>query len=114
MPLRKLVDLVRPHAAVTTVAFYSFGEGLYGGAYYDTHTLANCLKPASILAWEMNYAPLSEGHGAPLRLRVENQLGYKMVKWVCRVEFVESYEQVGKGFGGKNEDDEYFDLLADT
>ena len=45
---------------------------------------------------------------------MENQLGYKMVKWVCRVEFVESYEQVGKGFGGKNEDDEYFDLLADT
>ncbi len=114
LPLSKLVELVKPHAAVTTVAFYSFGEGLYGGAYYDTHTLANCLKPASLLAWEMNYAPLSEGHGAPLRLRVENQLGYKMVKWVCRVDFVEGPEQVGKGFGGKNEDDEYFDLLADT
>ena len=114
LPLSQLVALVRPHAAATTVAFYSFGEGLYGGAYYDTHTLANCLKPASILAWEMNYAPLTVGHGAPLRLRVENQLGYKMVKWICRIEFVATHEHLGKGYGGKNEDDEYFDLLAST
>jgi hypothetical protein len=45
---------------------------------------------------------------------VENQLGYKMVKWVRSIEFIESHEDVGKGYGGKNEDDEYFDLLADT
>jgi sulfoxide reductase catalytic subunit YedY len=114
LPISKLVALVKPHASVTTVAFYSFGEGLYGGVYYDTHTLSNCMKPQSILAWEMNYMPLSEMHGAPLRLRVENQLGYKMVKWINRIEFVETHTSLGKGFGGKNEDDEYFDLLADT
>jgi DMSO/TMAO reductase YedYZ molybdopterin-dependent catalytic subunit len=62
----------------------------------------------------MNYEPLSLGHGAPLRLRVENQLGYKMVKWISSIEFVQSPENLGKGFGGKNEDDEYFDLLADS
>jgi DMSO/TMAO reductase YedYZ molybdopterin-dependent catalytic subunit len=49
--------------------------------------------------------------GAPLRLRVENQLGYKMVKWIERIEFIESEKQLGKGEGGANEDDEYFDLL---
>ena len=55
---------------------------------------------------------LPELHGAPLRLRVENQLGYKQVKWIREIEYVVSEEQVGKGHGGKNEDDEYFDLNA--
>jgi DMSO/TMAO reductase YedYZ molybdopterin-dependent catalytic subunit len=55
----------------------------------------------------MNGEPLPAIHGAPLRLRVENQLGYKMIKWIERIEFVESE----KGEGGSNEDDEYFDLL---
>ena len=59
----------------------------------------------------MNYQPLPSGHGAPLRLRVENQLGYKMVKWISKIEFLETAELIGKGYGGKNEDDEYFDLL---
>jgi len=114
VPMKEIIDLVKPHANVTTVAFYSFGEGLYGGIYYDTNTLDNCMKPKSILAWEMNYEALPIEHGAPIRLRVENQLGYKMVKWISAIEFVETYKTIGKGFGGKNEDDEYFDLLADT
>lgn len=114
LPIKAIVDLVKPLPSATTVVFYSFGEGLYGGVYYDTHTLDNCLKPGSILAWEMNYETLSEVYGAPLRLRVENQLGYKMVKWIERIEFVETHETIGKGYGGKNEDDEYFDLLAST
>ncbi|MDB5276427.1 MAG: molybdopterin-dependent oxidoreductase [Ferruginibacter sp.] len=114
LPIGKIIELVKPHATVTTVAFYSFGEGLYGGVYYDTSTLDNCLKPQSILAWEMNYETLPPEHGAPLRLRIENQLGYKMVKWISSIEFLETHESIGKGFGGKNEDDEYFDLLANT
>jgi DMSO/TMAO reductase YedYZ molybdopterin-dependent catalytic subunit len=64
-----------------------------------------------MLATEMNGKPLTEVYGAPLRLRVENQLGYKMVKWIERIEFIESERTVGLGEGGKNEDDEYFDLL---
>ncbi|MBS1681146.1 MAG: molybdopterin-dependent oxidoreductase [Bacteroidetes bacterium] len=114
LPIKALADLVKPHPNVTTVVFYSFGEGLYGGHYYDTHTLKNCLKPQSILAWEMNYEPLPQVYGAPLRLRIENQLGYKMVKWIERIEFTETHKTVGKGYGGKNEDDEYFDLIANT
>lgn len=112
--ITKIIELVKPDPSVTTVAFFSFGEGIFGGTYYDTHTLDNCKKPYSILAWEMNYKPLSLGYGAPLRLRVENQLGYKMVKWIERIEFLKSAEDLGKGFGGKSEDDEYFDLLADS
>jgi DMSO/TMAO reductase YedYZ molybdopterin-dependent catalytic subunit len=59
----------------------------------------------------MNGNKLPEEYGAPLRLRVEDQLGYKMVKWIERIEFIESEKAVGMGEGGKNEDDEYFDLL---
>ncbi|HLY73703.1 MAG TPA: molybdopterin-dependent oxidoreductase [Planctomycetota bacterium] len=70
--------------------FRVFGEDLYGGAYYDTPALSNVLKGQSILAWEMNYKPLTPLHGAPVRLRVENQLGYQMVKWIKSIEFVES------------------------
>lgn len=65
-----------------------------------------------MLALEMNYKSLPLEHGAPLRLRIENQLGYKMVKWISAIEFVQTYKTIGKGLGGKNEDDEYFGLLA--
>lgn len=109
--MEKLVDLVKPKAAAKTVAFFSYGDSLYGGAYYDTQTLDNVLKLECLLAVEMNGSPLPQVYGAPLRLRVENQLGYKMVKWIERIEFVESEDRIGKGEGGKNEDDEYFDLL---
>jgi DMSO/TMAO reductase YedYZ molybdopterin-dependent catalytic subunit/thiosulfate reductase cytochrome b subunit len=114
IPLSKIIEIVKPHDCVKDVVFYSFGEGLYGGVYYDTHSLYNCMKALSILAWEMNYEPLPLEHGAPLRLRVENQLGYKMVKWIKTIEFVETYKTIGKGYGGTNEDDEYFDFLAST
>jgi DMSO/TMAO reductase YedYZ molybdopterin-dependent catalytic subunit len=111
VPMKTLVDLVKPTPAVHTVVFYSFGDGLYGGVYYETQRLEDVLNPACLLALEMNQRPLPDVYGAPLRLRVENQLGYKMVKWIERIEFMESEKCVGEGEGGKNEDDEYFDLL---
>ncbi len=113
LSLERLVELVQPKAEVEVVVFYSFGEGLYGGEYYDTQSLENVLHPQCILATEMNYESLGRLYGAPLRLRVENQLGYKMVKWIKSIEFVTSEEKVGEGYGGKNEDDEYFDLIPD-
>ena len=61
----------------------------------------------------INYAPLRTVYGAPLRLRVENQLGYKMVKWISAIEFIASEKAVGAGYGGIKEDEEYFDLIAD-
>ena len=111
VPMREVIKLVRPQPAARVVAFFSFGGSLYGGFYYDTQLMENVLKPECILAFEMNNEPLPEVYGAPLRLRVENQLGYKMVKWIERIEFIESEKLIGKGQGGKNEDDEYFDLL---
>jgi DMSO/TMAO reductase YedYZ molybdopterin-dependent catalytic subunit/thiosulfate reductase cytochrome b subunit len=111
IPMKMLIELVRPKPEAKVVAFFSFGEALYGGLYYDTQSLENVLKPQCLLATHMNGQPLPAVYGAPLRLRVENQLGYKMVKWIERIDFIESEKMLGKGEGGKNEDDEYFDLL---
>jgi len=111
LPVKTLIDLVKPKRSVKTVAFFSFGESLYGGGYYDTQSLENVLKPECLLAYGMNGVPLPAVYGAPLRLRVENQLGYKMVKWIERIEFIESEKVLGEGEGGSNEDHEYFDLL---
>ena len=111
IPMRALIGLVRPTPEAKVVAFFSFGEALYGGPYYDTQSLENVLKAQCLLATRMNGLPLPAVYGAPLRLRVENQLGYKMVKWIERIEFIQSEKLLGAGEGGKNEDDEYFDLL---
>lgn len=113
LPLATLIEMVHPQPEAKVCVFYSFGEGLYGGEYYDTQPLENAMHPQSLLAYEMNGAPLPALYGAPLRLRVENQLGYKMVKWIKSIEFVASEKTIGKGHGGKNEDDEYFDLFPE-
>jgi methionine sulfoxide reductase catalytic subunit len=112
LPMAELVALVRPTSAATAAVFYSFGEGGEGGQFYDSLSMENARHPQTLLAYEMNSAPLIELHGAPLRLRVENQLGFKMVKWIRAIEFVESVKSINEGEGGYNEDHEYFGELA--
>lgn len=111
IPMLRLIDLVKPLPSARVVEFISFGEGTFGGVYYDTQRLEDVVKPECLLAYEMNDEPLPQVHGAPLRLRVENQLGFKMVKWIREIRFVETEKTVGEGYGGANEDQEYFDLL---
>ena len=111
LPLSTLIKHVKPFPYARTIVFYSFGAGLYSETYYDTQTISDALKPECLLAYEMNGKSLPLEYGAPLRLRTENQLGYKMVKWIERIEFVMSEKEVGLGMGGTNEDDEYFDLI---
>jgi DMSO/TMAO reductase YedYZ molybdopterin-dependent catalytic subunit len=112
LPMEELIKVVRPKANARAVVFHSFGEGGEGGVYYDSHSLSNLMHPQSMLAYEMNGTALGELHGSPLRLRVENQLGFKMVKWIRAIEFVESYKSVGRGEGGYKEDHNYFGELA--
>ena len=103
-----LMKLVRPTPKAGTIVFYSFGEGGEGGQFYDSLPLSNARHPQVLLAYEMNSKPLGTNYGAPLRLRVENQLGFKMVKWIESIEFVEKAASVNLGEGGYNEDYEYF------
>jgi len=75
-----------------------------GVPYYESIDLVDAFHPQTILAWAMNDRPLEIGHGAPLRLRVERQLGYKQAKYVMRIEAVASLAQIGLGKGGYWED----------
>ncbi|MDQ2959280.1 MAG: molybdopterin-dependent oxidoreductase, partial [Actinomycetota bacterium] len=83
-----VIDLVRPRPEAKWVVFYSLGDGPDGGIYYDAHPIEQMSYHLTMLAYDMNGAPLTFGHGAPLRLRNEVQLGFKQVKWVKGVEFV--------------------------
>ena len=80
---------------------------LSGDKYYESIDLAAAYHPQTILAYDMNDAPLPVAHGAPLRLRVERQLGYKMAKYVMRIELAQSFAQYGDGRGGYWEDRGY-------
>ena len=106
--MRTICEMVRPMANAKWVVFYSFAEGSDGGRYYDCHPIANMYHEQTLLAYGLNGEPLNESHGAPLRLRDEVELGFKMVKWIEAIEFVESYEHLGGGYGGYNEDHEYY------
>ena len=70
------------------------------GQYYESIDLIDAYHPQTILAYDMNDAPLTVRHGAPLRLRVERQLGYKHAKYVMRIEAVKDFAQIGRGNGG--------------
>jgi DMSO/TMAO reductase YedYZ molybdopterin-dependent catalytic subunit len=72
--------------------------------YYESIDLADAFHPQTILAWRMNDRPLEVQHGAPIRLRVERQLGYKHAKFVQRIEAVASLSGVYGGQGGFWED----------
>jgi DMSO/TMAO reductase YedYZ molybdopterin-dependent catalytic subunit len=72
--------------------------------YYESIDMEDALHPQTILAYELNGETLPIKNGAPLRLRVERQLGYKMAKYLMRIELVESFAHIGGGRGGYWED----------
>ncbi|MCY0906356.1 molybdopterin-dependent oxidoreductase [Arthrobacter sp. H14-L1] len=106
--MQTIVDLAKPKPAAKWVIFYSFAEGPDTGIYYDAQPIGQMSYRLTMLAYEMNDQPLSFGHGAPLRLRNEVQLGFKLVKWIKGIEFVEHFSEVGGGQGGYNNDHEFF------
>jgi thiosulfate reductase cytochrome b subunit len=118
VPLANLIRLVRPSPAANAVVFHSFGDGVAvhektdGVRYYDSLSIADAQSPQTLLAFDLNGQPLTPLHGAPLRLRVENQLGFKMVKWIQSIEFVADIRSIGQGEGGFAEDHEYFGWRA--
>ena len=75
--------------------------------YYESIDLLDANHPQTILAYEMNDAPLPVANGAPIRLRVERQLGYKHAKYVTAIELVASFAHIAGGKGGYWEDRGY-------
>ena len=85
-------------------AVFHCADTLEGKPYYESIDLVDAFHPQTILAWAMNGQPLSEPHGAPIRLRVERQLGYKQAKYIMRIELRDTLAGLYRGGGGFWED----------
>jgi DMSO/TMAO reductase YedYZ molybdopterin-dependent catalytic subunit len=75
--------------------------------YYESVDLDDAFHEQTILAWELNGKPLPVENGAPLRARIERQLGYKQPKYLHRVELVGAFDKINGGRGGYWEDQGY-------
>lgn len=106
--MQTILDIAKPKPEAKWLIFYSFALGPEGGLYYDAQPIEQMSYKLTMLAYDMNGEPVSFGHGAPLRLRNEIQLGFKMVKWIKGIEFVENFSEIGGGLGGYNNDHEFF------
>jgi sulfoxide reductase catalytic subunit YedY len=117
--LHHIIGLCQPLPAAHYIVFYSFDNKSTSephaqgpGFFYGTIRVELAEDPQTMLAYEMNGQPLPINHGAPLRLRVETQLGFTMVKYIREIEFIEGYKTIGRGRGGWREDYQYFSQEA--
>jgi len=113
VPLAEILRQCGTLPVARYLIFHSHQMDEQGREYYGSLDLEEAMSPQTILAYEMNGAPLSLEHGAPLRLRVETKLGFKMVKWLKSIELVEDYRKIGEGHGGYREDFQYFGTDAE-
>jgi len=106
-PLGAILERVQPLPSARYVVFRCADPDEDGQLYYESIDFDDAFRPQTILAYDMNDGPLPVAHGAPVRLRVERQLGYKHAKYVMRIEVVESLVGIGGGRGGYWEDQGY-------
>jgi len=115
VPLNALLDRCKPSSEAHYILFRTFDdkwEEPGHGDYYCVIDLGLARAPQTILAYAMNGQMLPVAFGAPLRLRLETQLGYKMVKWVRSMELIASYDDIGAGYGGWRADRLHYSRLA--
>jgi DMSO/TMAO reductase YedYZ molybdopterin-dependent catalytic subunit len=108
VPLSAVLNMVGVGPAVRYIVFYC-ADTLEAGAdpYYESIDLIDAFHPQTILAYALNGKPLPVANGAPLRLRVERQLGYKHAKYVMRIAAVRDLNHISGGKGGFWEDRGY-------
>jgi DMSO/TMAO reductase YedYZ molybdopterin-dependent catalytic subunit len=107
VPLSRLLNLAGLSPNARFIVFHCADELATGSLYYESIDLVDAFHPQTILAYDLNGAPLEVGHGAPLRLRVERQLGYKQAKYVMSIEAVDRLDNIQGGKGGFWEDRGY-------
>jgi DMSO/TMAO reductase YedYZ molybdopterin-dependent catalytic subunit len=93
VPLSYVLNLVGVSPRAKYVAYFSFDEN------WDSLDMPEAFHPQTLLAYGMNGAELPTGHGAPLRMRVPRQLGYKSVKYLARITVTDTLKNIGKGLG---------------
>jgi DMSO/TMAO reductase YedYZ molybdopterin-dependent catalytic subunit len=99
VPLKILLDIAGLQDSARFLVFHC-ADRLGGRPYYESIDLIDGFHPQTILAHRLNGEPLPVANGAPLRLRVERQLGYKHAKYVIGIEAVASLAAIGEGKGG--------------
>lgn len=104
VPLKLLLDAAGLRTQARYLVFHCADKLGFGEPYYESIDLLDAFHPQTIIAWALNDQPLMVGNGAPLRLRVERQLGYKQAKYVERIEAVDDLSSFGRGKGGYWED----------
>jgi DMSO/TMAO reductase YedYZ molybdopterin-dependent catalytic subunit len=109
--LGEILDRCRARQEARYLVFYSFGKR--EKPYYECVSIDLAEHPQAILAYELNGEPLPVQHGAPLRVRLETKLGFKMVKFLRSIELVDDYCNVGGGQGGAREDEQQYDMGAE-
>ncbi|HEY1235468.1 MAG TPA: molybdopterin-binding protein [Candidatus Binatia bacterium] len=105
--LEEIINRVQPASDAKYVVFRCMDTDSDGVNYFESIDMIDAMHPQTILAYELNDRPLPIENGAPLRLRVETQLGYKHAKYVRALELVSSLEKIGQGKGGYWEDQGY-------
>ncbi|WP_037502222.1 molybdopterin-dependent oxidoreductase [Sphingomonas jaspsi] len=101
--LSRLLDAARLSPRARFIVFHC-ADRMGANPYYESIDLVDAFHPQTILAWRMNGQMLPVQHGAPIRLRVERQLGYKQAKYVMRIEARERLDDLYGGKGGAWED----------
>jgi DMSO/TMAO reductase YedYZ molybdopterin-dependent catalytic subunit len=111
VPLGLILQTARPLPSARYVVFHCADDleaTLDGsGRYYESIDLVDSFHPQTILAYALNGKALPVENGAPLRLRVERQLGYKQAKYILQIQVVDSFASIGRGSGGFWEDRGY-------
>lgn len=105
--LSDVLAAVQPRSDARYVVFHCMDTDEQDAPYYESLDLHQASHPQALLALRLNDAPLDPDHGAPVRLRVPTQLGYKSAKWVNRIEVVGSFANIYAGGGGYWEDQGY-------
>ena len=108
--LAHVLALVQPRPEAKYVVFHCLDQMEEDDAdslYYESIDLDDAFHEQTILAYELNGKPLPVANGAPLRARIERQLGYKQPKYLRRIELVSSFDDMGGGRGGYWEDQGY-------
>ena len=105
--LSAVLDHVGVDPQARFVVFHCLDDMDADTPYYESLDLGEARHPQTLLAWNLNDQPLPVPNGAPLRLRVGRQLGYKQAKYIGRIELVRSFADIGDGNGGYWEDQGY-------
>ena len=97
--LSLLLDAVGVLPEAKFIVFHC-ADTLGGAKYYESVDMVDAYHPQTIVAHMLNGEPLPEKNGAPLRMRVERQLGYKHPKYLTAIEAVASFDDIEGGKGG--------------